>query len=102
MDIEKGRVHVPEMAPNGEAQTVEVLQDGQPVEHGDAGEDVRYTESGDSVVQVAAPRMYNLVRNARIGQHLLQLVTRRAGLECFALTFVTCTAGFEAGPPLTA
>ena len=87
------------MAPNGEAQTVEVLQDGQPVERGDAGEDVRYTESGESVVQVATPRMYNLVRNARIGQHLLQLVTRRAGLECFAFTFVTCTAGFEAGPP---
>jgi len=39
--------------------------------------------------------MYNLVRNAEMGQKLLQLVTRQAGLECFAFTFVTCVAAFE-------
>ncbi len=83
------------MAPNGEAQTAEVLQDGRPLERGDAGEDVRYTPAGESRVEVATPRMYNLVRNAEIGQHLLQLVTRQAGLGCFAFTFVSCVAGFE-------
>ncbi len=80
------------MAPNGQAQAVEVLQDGSPLRTEDAGEDVRYTESGQSVVRVDMPRMYNLVRNAEIGQHLLQLVTRDEGLECFAFTFVTCAA----------
>ncbi len=81
------------MALNSQAQTVEVLQDGRPLPTEDAGEDVCYTESGRSVVRVDVPRMYNLVRNPEIGQHLLQLVTRDEGLECFAFTFVTCAAG---------
>ena len=83
------------MAPNGEPQTVEVLQDGRPLARKDAGEDVRYTAAGESIVEVETPRMYNLVRNAQIGQHLLQLVARRPGLECFAFTFVTCAAASE-------
>ncbi len=81
------------MAPDGDAQPIEILQDGQPLERDDAGEDVRYSASGQSIVPVETPRMYNLVRNAEIGQHLLQLVTRQPGLECFAFTFVTCAAG---------
>lgn len=84
------------MAPNGRAQMAEVLQDGRPLPSEDAGEDVSHTESGQSIVQIDVPRMYNLVRNAQMGQHLLQLVTREDGLECFAFTFVTCAAGFEA------
>jgi len=84
------------MAPNSRTQTVEVLQDGQPLRNDDAGEDVLRTDSGQSIVLVDMPRMYNLVRNAQMGQHLLQLVTREEGLECFAFTFVTCAAGREA------
>jgi len=83
------------MAPNGQAQTVELLHDGRPIEQKDAGEDVRYTAAGESFVPVDFPRMYNLVRNAEIGQHLLQLVTRGTGLECFAFTFVSCAARSE-------
>ncbi len=83
------------MAANGETQTVEVLQDARPLERQNAGEDVRYTESSESVVEVETPRMYNLVRNARMGQHLLQVVTRRAGLECFAFTFVSCAVNLD-------
>jgi hypothetical protein len=71
------------------------LQDGHPLRTEDAGEDVRYTEAGQSVVRLDAPRMYNLVRNAETGQHLLQLMTREEGLECFAFTFVTCAASSE-------
>jgi len=83
------------MSPNGQAQTAEILQDGHSLRTEDAGEDVRYTESGQSVVHLDAPRMYNLVRNVEAGQHLLQLVTREEGLECFAFTFVTCAASSE-------
>jgi hypothetical protein len=36
--------------------------------------------------------MHNLVRNAEMGQHLLQLVTREQGLQGFAFTFFTCAA----------
>ena len=80
------------------AQTVEVLQNGQPLRREDAGEDINYHSSGQSIVRVETPRMYNLVRNAGIGQDLLQLVMRQAGLECFAFTFVSCVAGFETQP----
>lgn len=97
------------MAPDGDAadtaagasppqpapRTIEVLQDGLPLEREDAGEDVRYAASGASVIEIATPRMYNLVRNARIGQHLLQLVAHEPGLECFAFTFVTCATASE-------
>ncbi len=83
------------MAANGEAQTAEVLQNGRPLAEQDAGEDVHRTPAGQSVVAVNTPRMYNLVRNAEMGQNLLQLVTPQAGLECFAFTFVTCVAAFE-------
>lgn len=56
------------------------------------GEDVRYTDTGQSYVTVETPRMYNLVKNEELGQHLLQVVAREAGLECFAFTFVSCAA----------
>jgi thiol-disulfide isomerase/thioredoxin len=77
------------------AHTVELLQDGKPLAREDAGEDVRYTPSGESIVPVDTPRMYSLVRNTDIGQHLLQLVTHEAGVECFAFTFVSCVAQYE-------
>jgi len=91
------------MAPNGAplthpgqaAQTVELLHNGKPLNPEDAGEDVRYTPEGRSVLSVDLPRMYNLVRNRAFSQRLLQLLTRQAGLECFAFTFVSCAASPE-------
>ena len=78
------------MAPNGDSQTVEILQNGEPLGRPDAGEDVRYAPSGKSIIIVDTPRMYNLVRNHEFGQNLLQLGANQAGLECFAFTFTTC------------
>ncbi len=37
-------------------------------------------------------RERSLARNRRFAQNLLQVVSRAAGLECFAYTFVTCAA----------
>jgi thiol-disulfide isomerase/thioredoxin len=80
------------MSPGDGRHIVELLQDGRPIEPEEAGADVRFTDTGQSYLTVDAPRMYNLVKNTEIGQHLLQLVTREPGLECFAFTFVTCAA----------
>ncbi len=82
----------PATLPGQAAQTVELLQNGEPLPPEDAGEDVRYTPEGRSIVNVDMPRMYNLVRNREFAQRLLQLVTHGAGLECFAFTFVSCAA----------
>jgi thiol-disulfide isomerase/thioredoxin len=84
------------MAPNGpRVHTVELLQDSQALAREDAGEDVRYDSAGRSLLTVDTPRMFNLVRNRAFAQHLLQLVAREAGLECFAFTFVSCAASEE-------
>lgn len=81
------------MAPGAAgSQSVELLHDGKPLAREDAGEDVPYTPSGESVVPVDTPRMYNLARNREMGQHVLQLVARAPDLECFAFTFVSCAA----------
>jgi thiol-disulfide isomerase/thioredoxin len=80
------------MASPEDEQPVEILLDGQPVSPRDAGEDVHYDAEGRSVVRVAGPRMYRLLRAHRFGQHLLQLVVRQAGLEAYAFTFVSCAA----------
>ncbi len=85
-------------AAKGAACTVEILQDGNPLRSEDAGKDVHCASSGQSVVQIDTPRMYNLVRNAEMGQHLLQVVAREPVVECFAFTFVTCAAGVETQP----
>jgi thiol-disulfide isomerase/thioredoxin len=84
------------MAPGDRRRVVEILQDGRPIAVEDAGDDARFTDTGEGYVTVDTPRMYNLVKNAEMGQHLLQLVSREAGLECFAFTFVSCAAGRSA------
>ncbi|MGC1105081.1 MAG: redoxin domain-containing protein [Candidatus Acidiferrales bacterium] len=80
------------MAPNGEPQIVELLHAGKPLEADELGEDATRDGAGMTVVNVDSPRMYNLVRNPGIKQRLLQVVSRKAGLECYAFTFSTCAA----------
>jgi thiol-disulfide isomerase/thioredoxin len=80
------------MAPNGESQTVELLHAGQSLEADELGEDATRDGAGMTAVNVDSPRMYNLVRNPGMKQRLLQAVSRKAGLECYAFTFSTCAA----------
>lgn len=80
------------MAPDGQPQVVELLHAGKPLRAEEWGEDVRGGAEGTTMVRVDSPRMYNLVRNARVKQQLLQVVSRQEGLECYAFTFTTCAA----------
>ena len=80
------------MAPEGEARTIELLHEGNPLAADEMGADVVRDSDGRTIIHVDSPRMYNLVRNPGMKQRLLQLVSRQPGLECYAFTFTTCTA----------
>ncbi len=51
---------------------VYLLQDGKPLDPGEAGVDVHFDSQG-SYLEVSSPRMYYLVKNAAFGSHLLLL-----------------------------
>lgn len=80
------------MAPESEPHELELMHAGEPLTSDELGEDAQRTSDGRSIVRVDSPRMYNLVRNPGMKQKLLQLVTRKPGLECYAFTFTSCTA----------
>lgn len=80
------------MAPESEQHELELMHAGEPLTADELGEDAQRTSDGRSIVRVDSPRMYNLVRNPGMKQKLLQLVTRKPGLECYAFTFTSCTA----------
>jgi thiol-disulfide isomerase/thioredoxin len=80
------------MAPDGEPQIVELLHSGKPLAADEWGEDAARDDAGMTTVKVDSPRMYNLVRNPGVKQQLLQVVSRKAGVECYAFTFGTCAA----------
>jgi thiol-disulfide isomerase/thioredoxin len=78
------------MRPEGTPIRVVVTQDGHPVDKSDAGSDLRYGENGDSYVEVDSPRAYDLVANARFGQHTLKLSPRSEGLRVYDFAFESC------------
>jgi thiol-disulfide isomerase/thioredoxin len=69
--------------------TLEVTQDGVPLDSLTAGEDVRH-QAGRSVVRVDAPRLYQLARNPTAAPHELRLEAVGPGLTLFAFSFSTC------------
>jgi thiol-disulfide isomerase/thioredoxin len=78
------------MRPESGPMHVGVTQDGKPVPHGDAGSDVQYDASGNSYVDVGAPRAYHLIENATFGPHDLRLSVDRSGLGFYSFAFESC------------
>lgn len=74
----------------GRSIRVEVTQDGRPVAREDAGKDLHYDAGGNSYVEVDAPRAYDLLMNARFGQHELRLSPKGSGLGIYDLAFESC------------
>lgn len=72
------------------AGEVEILQDGRPIEPQDAGQDVRFDETGRGRVAVESPRMYRLVNNSQFSSRELTMVVPSTGLAFYAFTFVSC------------
>jgi thiol-disulfide isomerase/thioredoxin len=80
---------------SGNAVRVGVTQDGHPVPHVDAGSDIRYDEHGASYVTVDAPRAYDLIVNARYGQHELRLEPGGDGVGIYSFAFESCESGSD-------
>ena len=82
----------------GGAATINVLQDGAPLDAEDAGDDVAAGPQG-SALTIDAPRMYRLVDNRDIDRHELTLTTASDGVALYAFTFISCLVPDEAESP---
>jgi thiol-disulfide isomerase/thioredoxin len=69
--------------------SVIIEQDGIPLTQSGAGSDMHITRSAKSVVTLDRPRLYNIVRNAEFGDHLLRLHMVKPGTAVYSLTGVT-------------
>ncbi|MBV9027207.1 MAG: redoxin family protein [Candidatus Eremiobacteraeota bacterium] len=74
----------------GRAVRVDVEQDGHPIPKADAGTDLRYDASQHSYVLVDQPRAYELLMNARFGNHTLELSPKGGGVGVYDIAFESC------------
>ncbi|MGH9359502.1 MAG: redoxin domain-containing protein [Terriglobia bacterium] len=84
---------------SGEA-ALNIAMDAKPVPRSEAGEDVSWVD-GRSVICVSEPRMYRLIKSAKVQPRLVELSTSAPGLEAFAFTFVSCVDGRLSSSPRT-
>lgn len=70
--------------------TLIVTQDGQPLDSLSAGEDIGFAD-GQSLLNVDAPRMYQIARNPDARPHELRLELNATGLAVYAFSFSSCT-----------
>jgi thiol-disulfide isomerase/thioredoxin len=75
---------------NGGAIRVNITQDGNAIAREDAGSDIHYDGSGASSITVGAPRAYELLMNAKFGQHDLRLLPQRFGVGVYSFAFESC------------
>lgn len=68
---------------------VDVEIDGKPIAHEACGEDIE-EKNGRTIVRVAAPRLYHLVRKGVYQKKTLTLRTASDCFECFTLSFGGC------------
>jgi hypothetical protein len=73
---------------DGTAFKVYLEQDGVPLRGEDFGDDV-HGQDGKAVMEIDAPRMYNIVKNKEFGRHLLRLTTDSPAFSAYAFTFVS-------------
>ena len=78
------------MKPENGSVRVDVTEDGKPVPRADAGSDLAYDASGNSYVQVDAPRAYDVVMNAHFGSHALKMAPERYGAGFYDFAFESC------------
>ena len=76
--------------PDGEAVTVFLGQDGNPLPKACWGEDVFEETAGCPVIRVDRPGMYRLVRHDAFVTRTLSLKVASGGLRAYAFTFVSC------------
>ncbi|MCC7361682.1 MAG: redoxin family protein [Anaerolineales bacterium] len=70
--------------------SLDVYQDGAPLDGLHAGADIGWNADGQSVLVVDQPRMYALTRNPDARPHRLRLEAAGRGLALFSFSFSTC------------
>ncbi|MGY8880665.1 MAG: hypothetical protein ACKVKV_08340, partial [Dehalococcoidia bacterium] len=71
----------------GEIQQVVVEIDGAPVAVDQAGPDITWDSSGNSVLTVSDARLYQIIELPEFGKHELRLKTNSEGLAFYTVTF---------------
>ena len=75
---------------SGKVTRVLVQRDGRPLQKAFAGVDVTFDDSGLTYIDVAEPRLYNLVKDGEYGKHILRLSPLHQDFQIFAYTFGGC------------
>ncbi len=65
---------------------IEVLRDSKPLDPSVAGSDVHFV-GGHSYVTISGNRLYSLIKDTSIGDHLLELIISKPGLQAYTFTF---------------
>ncbi|MDA1280727.1 MAG: redoxin domain-containing protein, partial [Chloroflexi bacterium] len=76
------------------AGDITVQLDGRPLSSAEAGSDVTWEPSGNSVVRVHEARLYQILELPEFGQHELTFTTNTEGLAVYTVTFGV----FDSGP----
>lgn len=71
---------------DAQSTTVEVLQDGMPVNKDDAGSDITF-QDGKSYLTVVEPRMYSVTDNRKWGAHRLDFKITGGALHVYSFAF---------------
>lgn len=75
---------------DGKSIRVDVTQDDAPLAKADAGADIQFDAAGKSFVTVNTSRAYDLVMNAKYGDHELALHPEADGLDVYSFAFESC------------
>lgn len=84
--VEVNAVLTPE---GGRSCELVVRQDDAYLVEENKGRDVHIDTTGRSLLLVSEPRLYNLVRNPRYGEHVLKLDVGKDGVSLFSFNFVS-------------
>lgn len=76
--------------PQGENNfKVFVHQDGNYLTKENAGYDVIIDDAGLSYLMIGSPKLYNVVKNAEFGEHILKLIPDSNSFEFYSMSFVS-------------
>lgn len=76
------------LGPADDAPVEAVVElDGGPVPEAVRGADLAVDDAGRTVVRVDRPRLYRLVHDPELGEHVLRIAPTAAGLRAYALSF---------------
>lgn len=73
-------------APAGKSIDIEVLLDSKSIDFTKKGKDIFY-KSGKSYIKVEGNRLYSIIEDTAMGEHLLELIISNPGLQAYTFTF---------------